>query len=143
MPLACSEGRLAFKETSLCGWWCWRRWGQRLLGRGRCLQLRGRAGARALLLAEGRRHAGEAEYGVHLRMHRYGLAVPARAYLGAVVVRPVVVVAARDDLAAFDEDRAKREAHRALRCRIGALREIELRLVHENRSRSFFSAGCR
>jgi hypothetical protein len=45
------------------------------------------------------RLAGEAEYGVRLRVHRYGLAVPPRAHLGAVVVRSVVVVAARDDLA--------------------------------------------
>jgi hypothetical protein len=91
-----------------------------------------------LLLAEGRRHAGEAEYG----MHRYGLAVPARAHLGAIAVREVVVVAARDDLAAFDEDGIEREAHRALRRRIGALREVELRLVHDNRSRFVFSDGC-
>lgn len=102
------------------------------------MELRRRAGARALLLAEGRRHAGEAEYGVHLRVHRYGFAVPARAHLGAVVVRSVMVVAARDDLAAFDEDRTEREAHRALRCRIGALREVELRLVHDNRLWGFF-----
>jgi len=76
---------------------------------------------------------------MHLRVHRYGLAVPARAHFRAVVVRSVVVVAARDDLAAFDEDSAEREAHRALRCRICALREVELRLVHDNRSRFFFN----
>ena len=69
---------------------------------------------RALLLAEGRRHAGKVEYGVHLRVHRYGLALPVRARLEAVVARLVVVVAAQNDLAAFDEDRNEREAHRAL-----------------------------
>ena len=67
-------------------------------------------------------------------MYRYGLAVPARAHLGAVVVQPVVVVAARDDLAAFDEDCTEHEAHGALRCRISALREVEPRLVYDNRS---------
>ena len=40
---------------------------------------------------------------VHRYKHRYGLMFPARAYLGAVVVWPVVVVAAQDDLAACDE----------------------------------------
>ena len=83
-----------------------------------------------MLLAEGRGHARETVYRVHLRVHRHWLAVPARAHLCTVVVRSVVVVAARDDLAAFDEHRAEREAHRALRRRVGALREVELRLVH-------------
>ena len=69
---------------------------------------------------------------MHLRVHRYGLALPVRARLGAVVARLVVVVAALNDLAAFDEDRAEHEAHRALRYRISALREVELRLVHDN-----------
>ena len=77
------------------------------------MQLRRCTGARALLLGERQRHAGEVEYSVHLRVHRYGLAVPARAHLGAVVVRPVVVVAARDNLAAFDEDRTESEVDRA------------------------------
>jgi hypothetical protein len=96
-----------------------------------CLRRRACACARALLLlAEGGRHAGEAENRVHLRVHRYGLAVPARAHFGAVVVRSVVVVAARDYLAAFDEDGAEGEAHRALGGRVGALRKVELRLVH-------------
>ena len=40
---------------------------------------------------------------MHLRVHRYGLMFPTRAYLGAVVVWPVVVVAVQDDLAACDE----------------------------------------
>ena len=71
---------------------------------------------------------------MHLRVHRYGLAVPVRAHLGAVVARPVVIVAARTDLAAFDEDCTEREAYRTLRCRISALREIELRLVPDNQS---------
>ena len=44
----------------------------------------------------------------------------------------MVVVALRDDLAAFDEDGTEREAHRALRCRISALQEVELHLVHDN-----------
>ena len=69
---------------------------------------------------------------MHLRVHGYGLAVPARAHLRAIVVRSVVVVAARDDLAAFDEDGAKGEAHRALGCRIGALGKVELRLAHDD-----------
>ena len=131
VPLTCSEGRLAFKR------WLWQRRGRRW-GRGRpckawCLQRRWRAGSRTLaLLAERGRHAREAEDRVHLRVHRYGLAVPARAHLRAVVVRAVVVVAARDDFAAFDEDGAECEAHRALGRRIGALREIELRLVHDD-----------
>jgi hypothetical protein len=43
------------------------------------------------------------------------------------VVRPVVVVAAQDDL---DEGRAECEAHRTLGGRVGALREVGLRLVH-------------
>ena len=71
---------------------------------------------------------------MHLRVHRYGLALPVRARLGAVVARLVVVVAALNDLAAFDEDRNEREAHRALQCRISALREVGLRLVPDNRS---------
>jgi hypothetical protein len=74
---------------------------------------------------------------VRLRVHRYGLAVPPRTHLGAIVVLTVVVVAALDDLAAFDEDGTGSEAHRTLRCRISALREVELRLVHDNRSQFF------
>ena len=66
-----------------------------------------------LLLAEGWRHTSEAEYSVHLRMHRYGLGIFPRLHLGTVVVQSVVV-AARDDLAAFDEGGTEREAHRAL-----------------------------
>jgi hypothetical protein len=51
-----------------------------------------------------------------------------RAHVAAVVVRPVVVVAARDGL---DEGRAGCEARRALRGRVGAPREVELRrLAH-------------
>ena len=127
VPLTCSEGRLAFKR-----WWGWR-WGRGRACKARCLQLRRDAGARTLaLLAERGRHAGEAEDRVHLRVHRHWLAVPARAHLRAVVVRAVVVVAARDDLAALDEDGAEGEAHRALGRRIGALREVELRLAHDD-----------
>lgn len=69
---------------------------------------------------------------MHLRVHRYGLAMPARAHFRAIVVRSVVVVAARDDFAALDEDGAEGEAHRALGRRIGALREVELRLAHDD-----------
>ena len=128
VPPACSEGRLAFKQFWAGGRWCWS--GRARDGR-RSLQRLRRRGARALLLlAEGGRHAGEAEYGVHLRVHRHGLAVPARAHLAAVVVGSVVVVAARDDFAAFDEHGAEREAHRALGGRVGALGEVELCLVH-------------
>ena len=43
--------------------------------------------------SEGGRHARETEDRVHLRVHRHGLAVPARAHFGAIVVRSVVVVA--------------------------------------------------
>ena len=84
------------------------------------------------MLAERGGHAGEAEDGVHLRVHGHGLAVPARAHLRAVVVRSVVVVAARNDLAAFDEDGAEGKAHRTLGRRIGALGEVELRLAHDD-----------
>ena len=69
---------------------------------------------------------------MHLRVHGHGLAVPARAHLRAVVVRSVVVVAARNDLAAFDEDGAEGKAHRTLGRRIGALGEVELRLAHDD-----------
>ena len=69
---------------------------------------------------------------MHLRVHGHGLAVPARAHLRAVVVRSVVVVAARDDLPAFDEDGAEGEAHRTLGRRIGTLGEVELRLAHDD-----------
>jgi len=65
------------------------------------LRLRGCAGARTLLLVERGRHGGEVEDGVHLCVRQYGHAVPARAHVGAVVVWSVVVVAARDDLAAL------------------------------------------
>ena len=68
---------------------------------------------------------------MHLGVHRHGLAVPARAHVRAVVVRSVVVVPAGDDLAALDEDGAEREAHWALGRRVGALREVELRLAHD------------
>ena len=60
-------------------------------------------------------------------MHRHGLAVPARAHVNAIVVRPVVFIATQDDL---DEGRADREVHRALGGRVGARREVELRLAH-------------
>jgi hypothetical protein len=69
---------------------------------------------------------------VHLRVHRYGLAMSARAHLRAVVMRSMVVVAARDHFATFDEDGTEGEAHRALGSRIGTLREVKLRLVHDD-----------
>jgi len=95
------------------------------------LQLRGSAGPRTLLLlAERGRHTGETENRVHLRVHRYGLAMSARAYLCAVVMWSMVIVAARDHFATFDEDGTESEAHRALGSRIGTLREVKLRLVH-------------
>lgn len=47
-------------------------------------------------------------------MHRYGLAVALRPYMVAVVVRPVVVVPGRYDLAALHEDRSKIVIHRGL-----------------------------
>ncbi len=59
---------------------------------------------------------------MHLCVHRYGLTMSSRAHLRAVVVRSVVVVAARDDFAAFDEYGTEGEAHRAFGRRIGALR---------------------
>ena len=55
-----------------------------------------------------------------------------RTHLSAVVVRSVVIVAARDHFSAFDEDGTEGEAHRALGCRIGALREVELGLAHDD-----------
>jgi len=58
-----------------------------------------------------------------------GLRCP-RVRTSAPSVGSVVVVAARDDFATFDEHGAEREAHGALGGRIGALREVELRLVH-------------
>ena len=94
------------------------------------MQPRRRAYARALLLAKGRGHSRQVEDRVHLGMHRYGLPVPARTHVRTVVVRSVMIVTAGYDLSAFDEDGAEREAHRALRGRIGALREIKLGLVH-------------
>jgi hypothetical protein len=69
---------------------------------------------------------------VHLRVHRYGLAMSARAHFRAVVMRSMVVVAARDHFAALDEDGTEGEAHRALGSRIGTLREVKLRLVHDD-----------
>ncbi|KAI0290038.1 hypothetical protein BC826DRAFT_575818 [Russula brevipes] len=66
VPLACSEGRRPFN------WWPWGRvWGRSC--EARCLRLQGCAGARTLLLAEGGRHAGEVEDGIHLCMHRRAL----------------------------------------------------------------------
>jgi hypothetical protein len=56
-----------------------------------------------------------------------GLRCPRVRTSPAVVVRPVVVVAAQDDL---DEGCAEREAHRVLGGRVGGLREVGLRLVH-------------
>jgi hypothetical protein len=44
----------------------------------------------------------------------------------------MVVVAARDHFSTFDEDRTECEAHWALGGRIGTLREIKLRLVHDD-----------
>jgi hypothetical protein len=63
-------------------------------------------------------------------MHRYWLPVPALTHLRTIIVRSVVIVTAGYDLATFDDDGAEREAHRTLRGRIGALREIKLGLVH-------------
>jgi len=83
----------------------------------------GAARAPPFLHAEGGRHAREAED----RVHQHGLAVPTRGHVTAIVVRPVVVIAAQDDL---DEGRVDREVHRALGGRVGALREVELHLAH-------------
>jgi hypothetical protein len=47
----------------------------------------------------------------------------------------MVVVAARDHFATFDEDGTEGEAHRALGSRIGTLREVKLRLVHDRWTR--------
>jgi len=44
----------------------------------------------------------------------------------------MVVVAARDHFATFDEDGTEGEAHRTLGSRIGTLREVKLRLVHDD-----------
>ena len=57
-----------------------------------------------------------------------------RPHLGAVIVRPMVVVSGRYDLASLHHDRAQREAHRTLRRCLGALGEIELSLVHDVRN---------
>ena len=65
-------------------------------------------------------------------MHRYGLAMSARAHLRAVVMWSMMVVAARDHFATFDEDGAEGKAHRALGSRIGTLREVKLGLVHDD-----------
>jgi len=124
VPLTCSEGRLPFKW-----WWGWGWWRS---CKALCLPLRGSAGPRTLsLLAERGRHTGEAEDRMHLRVHRYGLAMSARAHLRAVVMRAVVVVAARDHFATFDENGTEGKAHRAFGSRIGTLREVKLRLVHD------------
>ena len=82
---------------------------------------------------------------MHLGVHRYGLAVALRTHVIAVVVRPVMVASGRDDLAAFDEDRAKTVIHWGLErglegdaqddkradlgCCLEALRQIILGLV--------------
>ena len=52
-------------------------------------------------------------------------------HLGPFVVRSVMIVAGRYDLAAFDHDRTKSEAHRTLRCRLGTLGKVKLGLIHD------------
>ena len=58
------------------------------------------------------------------------LTMTMRPHLGAVIVRPMVVVSGRYDLASLHHDCAQREAHRTLRRCLGALGEIVLSLVH-------------
>ena len=82
------------------------------------------------LLLEGRRHASETEDGVHFRMHRDRLPVTMFLNLGAVVMRPMVIISGRYDLPSFYENRAKFKAHWGLLCRRSAFRKIELRLAH-------------
>jgi hypothetical protein len=69
VPLACSEGRRPFK------WWPWGRVVGALVRSTvfATAGVRRRRGARTLLLAEGGRHAGEVEDGVHLCVRRHAL----------------------------------------------------------------------
>lgn len=43
---------------------------------------------------------------------------------------PMVVIARRNDLPAFDHDSTELEAHRRLRRHLSTLRKIKLRLIH-------------
>lgn len=65
-----------------------------------------------LLLYRGGLATGDVEDGVHLCMHRDGLAVAAGVYL--VVVGSLVVVSCGEDLSALYDDRAQGEYHRRL-----------------------------
>ena len=66
-------------------------------------------------------------------MHRDGLAMTMSGNFGSVIVGTVVIVAGGDDFAALDEDCAQIEAHCRLSGSVGALRKVELGLVHHYR----------
>ena len=59
----------------------------------------------------------------NISVHRYGLAMSARAHLRAIKMWSVVVVAAGDHLSTTDKDGTEDKVHRALGSRIEALRE--------------------
>ena len=86
----------------------------------------------ACCFLEGGRHAGEAEDGMHLRVHRHGLT--AAAHFGAVVVESVVVVTARDDFPPLTltstTPSVKHIWALSWSPRRRSEREVELRLVH-------------
>ena len=50
--------------------------------------------------------------------------------LRSIVMRAVMVMTRGNDLAALDQYSTKRETHLTLRGSLGALRKIELRLIH-------------
>ena len=59
------------------------------------------------------------------------LAMAVRQHLWTFVMRSVVIVTGRYDLAAFNHDGTKGEAHRTLRCRLGTLGKVKLGLIHD------------
>ena len=85
-----------------------------------CLLLRSSVDPRTLLLLAVRgRHTVGVE---NISVHRYGLAMSARAHLCVIEMWLVVVVAARDHFSTTDEDGTEGKVHLALGSRIGALR---------------------